>query len=123
MFNTYKYKVLHLGCSNPHYQYKLTDEWIEHSCFEKGLRCGKLDMSQLCDLTAHETSHILGYIKRGVASRLWEVILLPLLHADETSPRVLCPDAVSSVQGILEPIGVTREEGLKNDPRSGTPSL
>ena len=32
-----KWKVLHLGCSNPHYQYKLGDKRMEHSPVEKDL--------------------------------------------------------------------------------------
>jgi len=35
----------------------------------------KLNITQKCALTAQEADHILGYIKRNVASRLREVIL------------------------------------------------
>ena len=47
-FNKSKYKVLHLGHSNLHYQYKLGDERIEHSPVKKDLGVlvdGRLDMS------------------------------------------------------------------------------
>ena len=36
---------------------------------------GKLDVNQQCALTAQKANHILGYIKRSVASTLREVIL------------------------------------------------
>ena len=41
---------------------------------------GKLDMRQICALTVHRANHILGCIKRSVASRSREVIL-PLFSA------------------------------------------
>ena len=37
---------------------------------------GKLDMSELCTLTSQKANHILSCIKRSVASRMREVILL-----------------------------------------------
>jgi len=48
-FNKSKYKVLHLGHSNLHYQYKLGDKKVEQSLAGKDLGIlmdGKLDVSQ-----------------------------------------------------------------------------
>ena len=78
-----KWKVLHLGHSNSHYQYKVGDVRIEHSPVEKDLELvvdGKLDMSQQCALAVQKANSILGCIKRSLASRSMEVIL-PLYSA------------------------------------------
>ncbi|KAK4832522.1 hypothetical protein QYF61_023854 [Mycteria americana] len=61
-FNKAKCKVLHLGWGNPQYQYRLQDEGIESGPEEK-------------DLGVLKANHILGCIKRSVASRSREVIL------------------------------------------------
>ena len=83
----------------------------------------KLDMSQQCALAAQKAKHILGCIQSSMASRVREVILPPLLCADEASPGVVCPDMESSVQEMHESVGVHPEEGHRNDMRDGTPSL
>ena len=82
-FNKSKCKVLHMSCSNLHYQYKLGNVRIEHNPAGKNLGVlvdDKLNVSQQCVLVAQKANHILGCTIRSMASKSREVIL-PLYSA------------------------------------------
>ncbi|PKU29614.1 hypothetical protein llap_20082 [Limosa lapponica baueri] len=90
-FNQAKCKVLHLGHSNPKHKYRLGGEWLECIPEEKDsgmLVDEKLKMSQQHELATQKANCILGCIKRTVASRSREMIVL--LCSGETPPGVLC---------------------------------
>jgi len=121
-FSKAKCKVLHMAQGNPKYKYRLGGEWLESSPEENdlgGLVDEKLNMSQQCALAAQKANHILDCIKRSVASRAREVILL------------LCSAPPGVLRPVLEPpteegrgcVGAGPEEGHKDDQGPGVPLL
>ena len=91
-FNKAKCKVLHVGQANPKHKYRLGREWNKSSPVEKDSRVlvdENLIMTQQCVLTAQKANHILGCIKRSVASRLRKGIL-PLYSALMRPPLQCC---------------------------------
>ncbi|PKU46775.1 hypothetical protein llap_2934 [Limosa lapponica baueri] len=77
--NKAKCKVLHVGQGNPKHKYRLGGKWTENSPEEKDLGMlvnEKFNMSWQRALEAQKTNHILGCIKRNLASRSKEGIFL-----------------------------------------------
>ena len=124
-FNKVKCKVLHQGCGNPYYQYKVEDERFEHNLVEKDLEVlvdGKLNLSQQCALTSLKAKSILSCIKKSMAA-FSERDSFPLHCGSETSPGTLHPHVKSAVQEKHGTAELHPEEGQKNDPRDETPLL
>ena len=76
-------------------QYGLGTDLLESSIGERDL-C--MTISQHCVVVAKKANGILQCIRRGVVSRLREVLLPPLLCPGEIASAILCPVLGPSVQ-------------------------
>lgn len=77
-FNKTKSKVLHLGHSNPWYEYRLEDKEMDNSPAKKDLEIlvdERLDVNQQWVLKAQKVNCILGCFQNIVVSRARERIL------------------------------------------------
>ncbi|PKU45454.1 rna-directed dna polymerase from mobile element jockey- hypothetical protein [Limosa lapponica baueri] len=108
----------------PKHRYRMGREWLESSPEEKDLGVlvhEKLNMSRQRALAAQKANHILGCIKRSVASRVREVIL-PLCSR-ETPHGVLHPALESPTEAGHRPVGMGPQEGHKDGQRTGATLL
>ncbi|GAB0186373.1 hypothetical protein GRJ2_001102600 [Grus japonensis] len=125
-FNKAKCKVLHVGQHNPKHSYRLGGEQTESSSEEKDLGVlidDKLNMTQQCALAVQKANRVLGCIKRSVTSASREVIL-PLCSALVRPHLEYCIQLWEApLQERHGAVGVSPEEGHKDDQRAGAPIL
>ena len=87
-----KRRDVYLGKNNPRYQYRLGTDLLESSVGERDLGVlvdSRMTMSQHCALVAKKANGILECIRKGLVSRLTEV-LLPLCSASLLKPHQEC---------------------------------
>jgi len=119
-FNKAKCKMLHLCQGDPRYMSRPGEELVS-SPADKDLG-GLVDISQQCVLEAWKANCILGCIKRGVAIREREV-MVPLYSALVWPSLASRPGLGTPAQERCGTVGVSLEEGCKDDQRAEAPLL
>lgn len=77
-FNKGKYQVLHEGRNNHYSRYRTGASQVKSNSAEwnLGVMVDSRTMSQQCITAAEAADGILGFIRKSVTNRMWDMILL-----------------------------------------------